>query len=489
MVSNSYDADATDVKIQIDLKKKELVVEDNGNGMTVEQFDNYLEIAGEKYEGNTFSPKFGRKRIGRFGIGFLASFPFCESIEITSKKEGAENGFTAILPTKRFIQGIGTEENVSNIPVDGHNEPSSGKSQEHYTKIWVKGLNILVEEFFKMRQGTKSISIESWDGMARLKWNLCETLPLDFKNSYTELSQCLGETTIGMSVFLNGEKLFRSDPGGQIIESSGQTYIKRGNLEFKYAITTNWNIIHPVEARGLKLRMNEVGIGPRTYLEIEKEVRTFSHLNWLAGEIHILAGLEDSLAITRDSFVWTSEWQVLKEAFHVILLRAHTKVEKIAKIEKELSLTFNGKIVQTTSKKDLIDNSIKQLKAFDFQIIRKSEKDLPNAPAPVLIQKSLNRVTIIEDHPLMNDVVEIQKEGVIVRYKPFEKSNKFPDPVRMSDDGYIEVNTNYPVFRGRTKGEIMKRVHLIMFLAKLESKTPEDMYTFLVNHLRDEFGE
>ena len=53
MVSNSYDADATEVKIQIDLKKKELVVEDNGNGMTVEQFDNYLEIAGEKYEGNS----------------------------------------------------------------------------------------------------------------------------------------------------------------------------------------------------------------------------------------------------------------------------------------------------------------------------------------------------------------------------------------------------------------------------------------------------
>ena len=45
-VSNSFDADATVVRIQIDLLHKEIIIEDNGVGMSVEKFDNYLRIAG-----------------------------------------------------------------------------------------------------------------------------------------------------------------------------------------------------------------------------------------------------------------------------------------------------------------------------------------------------------------------------------------------------------------------------------------------------------
>jgi HSP90 family molecular chaperone len=116
MVSNSYDADATIVSIKVDLKNKELVLEDNGNGMSAEQFDNYLRIAGqpsEGSEGGELSPKFQRRRIGRFGVGFLAAFPFCESLEMTSKRQGAETGFIAEIPAERYIRGVGTEEEVS----------------------------------------------------------------------------------------------------------------------------------------------------------------------------------------------------------------------------------------------------------------------------------------------------------------------------------------------------------------------------------------
>ena len=56
MVSNCYDADATVVKIDIDLRNKEITVEDNGNGMSGEQFDKYLRIAGHPVEGRDVSP-------------------------------------------------------------------------------------------------------------------------------------------------------------------------------------------------------------------------------------------------------------------------------------------------------------------------------------------------------------------------------------------------------------------------------------------------
>ncbi len=127
MVSNAYDADATLVKINVDLRHKEIVVEDNGNGMSSDEFDSYLRIAGEPIEGGRLSPKFQRQRIGRFGVGFLASFPFCSSLELTSKREGSEVGFTANIPAERFVKGIGVEEDVSSIPVDGYNQAEAGE--------------------------------------------------------------------------------------------------------------------------------------------------------------------------------------------------------------------------------------------------------------------------------------------------------------------------------------------------------------------------
>ncbi len=39
VISNSYDADATVARINIDLKKDRVVIHDNGNGMTKDEFD------------------------------------------------------------------------------------------------------------------------------------------------------------------------------------------------------------------------------------------------------------------------------------------------------------------------------------------------------------------------------------------------------------------------------------------------------------------
>ena len=70
VVSNAYDADATEARIDVDLRKDRVVVHDNGTGMTRERDQLLLQIAGQS-RGKRETPKFGRKRIGRFGVGFL----------------------------------------------------------------------------------------------------------------------------------------------------------------------------------------------------------------------------------------------------------------------------------------------------------------------------------------------------------------------------------------------------------------------------------
>lgn len=101
LVSNSYDADATEVIIEAPLGKYltsktdssdhpeyEIKVIDNGLGMIPSEInDDYLRVGAERRseEGRNrgdISPKYHRSVMGRKGVGKLAPFGICEEIEV-----------------------------------------------------------------------------------------------------------------------------------------------------------------------------------------------------------------------------------------------------------------------------------------------------------------------------------------------------------------------------------------------------------------------
>ena len=101
LVSNAYDADATEVTIEIPLgerlgrkvdgrivsSKFKIEVRDNGHGMVPKDINKlYLKIGRNRREGENGarSPKFKRQVTGRKGIGKLAPFGICKRIEIIS---------------------------------------------------------------------------------------------------------------------------------------------------------------------------------------------------------------------------------------------------------------------------------------------------------------------------------------------------------------------------------------------------------------------
>ena len=101
LVSNSYDADATKVVItapmgeylaarvadEIKDRGYEIVVADNGGGMTPEEINAYyLRVGAErrKDERGDTSKKYGRKVMGNKGVGKLAPFGICQQIEVVS---------------------------------------------------------------------------------------------------------------------------------------------------------------------------------------------------------------------------------------------------------------------------------------------------------------------------------------------------------------------------------------------------------------------
>lgn len=87
-ISNSWDADADNVKIIINREKSEMLVIDDGDGMSVSDFSGkFLRIGYSKRTNGSNSRK-GRPYIGRKGIGKLALLSCANRVVIVTKKAG-----------------------------------------------------------------------------------------------------------------------------------------------------------------------------------------------------------------------------------------------------------------------------------------------------------------------------------------------------------------------------------------------------------------
>lgn len=97
LIKNSYDADATKVSIigqnLGDQSKGSIIVEDNGIGMDVDDFEKgFLRIAGRtKNTSDRRSPWFKRRFTGEKGVGRLAAHKLAKNLEVISRKWSKQN--------------------------------------------------------------------------------------------------------------------------------------------------------------------------------------------------------------------------------------------------------------------------------------------------------------------------------------------------------------------------------------------------------------
>lgn len=98
LIANAHDADAEHVLLTLNDSKedKEIIVEDNGEGMSFDEInEKFLRIGRNRreYDENNVTPKLRRKIIGKKGLGKLSFFGIAHEIEISTKKNGKENIF------------------------------------------------------------------------------------------------------------------------------------------------------------------------------------------------------------------------------------------------------------------------------------------------------------------------------------------------------------------------------------------------------------
>ena len=121
LISNAYDADAHNVTVHLkDSGDKEIVVQDDGHGMTSAEINNkFLRIGrNRRDEEATQKSPAGRKVVGKKGLGKLSFFGVAHIIEISTCKDGRRNTF--ILDWQRIL----------NYQNDGN--PSKARNYEPY---------------------------------------------------------------------------------------------------------------------------------------------------------------------------------------------------------------------------------------------------------------------------------------------------------------------------------------------------------------------
>ena len=106
LVKNAYDADATTVRVIFSKTEKaggELLIVDNGIGMSrKELIDGFMRLAsGSKIE-EPISPRYGRRRAGRKGIGRFAAQRLGSQLELTTQKLKGNNALRVSLRWDKF---------------------------------------------------------------------------------------------------------------------------------------------------------------------------------------------------------------------------------------------------------------------------------------------------------------------------------------------------------------------------------------------------
>lgn len=498
LISNAFDADALKISITVNLEKDIIEIADDGNGMTPGDFDYFLRIAGQQ-RGKNISPVYKRKRIGQFGIGFLAIFPFGKTIRIVSTARNSDIQFEATIPSEDFLADNISPIDIEKIPIFGTEKKSESYRDQHKTIIQITGLSKLARMYFAENEeaGKDQRYVRNWESQRKLKWWLEENLPLKYpKNSiYNDAFKDVNLPTV--KVTFNGKELFRNSSGTHILESKEWEY---EGIKCVYCIATDWKAIHPLEGRYLKQRLRNVGVGDRESFDVQTLGRAYSRMHWLTGEIHYLEGMNELIAIDRQKFYDSPQYEALKEYFVERLRYCANYIEDVDVARRDINKKLkDSRGSEVGERKEIINRNVKKLELRGFKVVVKeisqtqvksSSRSNARKKPSVSIDIENKIVEVIENHPDLLDTIEIDGKSYNLRYTSwdFRKTDALP-AVRMGDDDIIEVNTDYPLFSSKRYGDLFKKMFVLLMLLVDKSRSPEELFRKFSHALKNETRE
>lgn len=519
LISNSYDAGAREVKIKLDLKNKQIIVRDDGRGMSKDEIEEkFLHIANRTLPSEDVD-NLGRKRIGTFGIGFLATFPYCKEFELITKKKGNNEIISVRIDTEQFFSKLNHQ--ITDIRVPFTTSPSDLPKDKGETIIILKNIaNQIINEL--QEESKDNSSIEKMGGFGKFRWTLAQYAPIQYPPNRNDLRKFFSDPQkTPMSVWLNAEELFRNVPeNAKILEND---VVNFGKIEVKYAILSPFVPVKPTEAKGLQIRLRDVAVGFPTDFEIIKVTNKVpGKLNYLCGEVQILKGLSSALMIDRDSFSFTEDIAKLHDFFRNKLNVWNDKLEKFADNDKKIYEIFSDipnserilnelktaniihlprerlriskptTISQSKNNKTAsISDKVKEAfsKQTDFKVIENFDF-VTEKKSPVKINNENKTVTIYNHHPDFIEKIHMDNDNFNVQYDEWDiHSTPFSICKILKNDNIVVFNTKHPLFKTKLNDEIIKRLSLGFLLILKKSNDYEALLTKFNHLLEDAFLE
>ncbi|MDG6921031.1 MAG: ATP-binding protein [Nitrososphaerota archaeon] len=486
LISNSYDARATEIRIGLDLESNppRVVVRDNGVGMDKNDMENRLFRLGNVTPFTDNLDDLGRKRIGQFGIGFLSTFPYCERVVVTSKKEKEDTIIEVSAETSAFFQGETFNVTDYKAPFSKYNSDLPIEKGE--TIVTLESIKPhIVKQLQRTRSQRSKASIESFDGYEKFKWTIAQFAPISFPPDRTDLREYFevkGRTPL--RVWLDGEELFRNVPAdAEILQKGEQSF---DNIDVKYVIMTPNKPVQPEEARGLQIRVCDVGIGlPTDFDVIKLRSRNLGRLYYLCGEVQILKGIVP-VKIDRDSLSWTESVEKMEIFFRDQLTKLNEVLEKEAitdkavrsEIEKlqdpeplleeleslqlirypksRLRMKKTAKHTKQRVQPEPAKTLESVFKNRGFEVI--ADDDVASADTLAIeVRANEKQVIIRENHPSFKEYVTVLNESFEVNYEDWKATPSLDSACKIQGTK-VTFNPNHPVFQLNLDVEVLKKL-------------------------------
>ena len=494
IIINSYDANASEVYIDIDLDSETLTILDDGNGMSEDEFDFFIRIAGAKREKGKSTTQSGRLIVGKFGVGFLSIFPYFKNYNIESSKQGSDKILFSSIPCYKYFS-LGTLLDVSEIPIQGGTKVDKSILNESYTKITLSGLTDLAKQFFFPIKDLshRRHTILSLQGLAKLKWRLEEELPIEYEDERFNVLIRKYSPNHTFKVFLNKELLYRRTYGNQILEINGtelpfrreygeeilkvdDTEFKQiGRIKFQYFILTDKKAVHPYEARSIKRRNLNVGVGERTAYGLGTEVKGGrSRLQWLTGELLVIEGLNDLINVQRNEFYYDPDHESLKEFIIERLSHHSNQLEDEAEYlnEKKEQKIKNLRYIEEEEVK--VNKEIKSVNQREIDLV------LPNKNE----QLDITVKTFEKEEERITKIIEVRGKSYIVKISKWNYNDEIYPACKIENDKLI-INKSYPLFTGVKYTDVFIRFHLLLLLNLKDGTINISTYSKVVNEILD----
>lgn len=490
LITNSYDADAREVHVEVNLKNETVIVRDDGRGMDSADFAFYLRIAGKTRKKEDNRTPSGRQIIGQFGVGFLSVFPFFKSYKIESKKAGANSILYASVPLYKYFSDDNKLVDIGNILINGGEKLDFHKSNQSFTEITLTGFNELTRAFFHSKSDLKYDKdfIETYDGVEKLKWILADDLPIKFQdNKFNEIFNY--SETIPFTVFVDKDPLYRKIYANEVLETHNGEFKQIGKIKFQYCIVTPRKSVKPFKARYLKVRNLNVGIGDdREHFGVGHGASR-SRLHWLTGEIHIIEGMNEIIKVSRDGFNYSKDYEDLKSFFNKRLNYFSNRLEEEAVLTREIKQT--GKEFRVNNLKLLdperLSQKIKKLEDEGYKLKEDENAVIPNSKN-VSISSEKKEISLPSNFKDFEKHIIIKNKKYHVIASTWDYENDL-FPACKLDGNKLIINTSYPLFAGKKHTDIFVKLHMLLLLNYIDKQFSKQVYEVLTKDVLDFYSD